>query len=147
MNLKRLLTSSTSLAVASVFFCSCQEKASDNSKGQFEELRAQVEEIGSKVALISVHTSYLQNQSLSQHTLLYGIHDSEHKKVVGFIADSPPPQVGNFIVWDDDVYLVEAVRLHAQKKDEKKLDVTNPPRRAQVEVFVKFLSKLNPIEK
>lgn len=145
MNMTRLLT--PTLAVASVILCSCEEKAPDNFKSKFEEIKAQVEDIQSKVAVISFQTSYLQKESLSQTPLLYGVYDTEHKKVVGLIDGSPPPQVGNVIVWDDDVYLIQAIRLHTEKKDEKTPGIVNPSRRAQVEVLVKFLSKLNPGEK
>ena|GEM_PF-5740015 len=108
---------------------------------------------GQSIEDIKKSTDYLFTQSITMQEQLtslqstYLLHDIEHKKVVGILHKIPPLQVGNAVVWDDDVYQVEAIRLLSQKRGEEKIGETTLKRTADVEVFVKFLGKAEPYDK
>ena len=121
---------------ALLFFCSCEKKQASD----------QLEDIKKKVDVVFTQTSNIQGQLTSLEQPSYFLHDTEHKKTVGILKQTSSPQVGHFIIWDDDVYQVEAIRLHTEKQGEEKLNKTTVNRTLTVEVFVKFVSKLTPSE-
>jgi hypothetical protein len=120
-------------------FTSCDRKSSGEIESKLSELEGILKSTW-------IQTGQIQGSLWELTPTRYGLIDSQHKKFVGFLKCSPPPQVGTAIVWDDDVYVVELVRLHTRKKDEAKIDNSDTlvERQVDVEVMVKFLSKLNP---
>lgn len=139
-----IMTASTrNIAFTILSFClsACEQQPS-------HELNSKLDDLKSKVDLISIQTTQMQGSLNALTPIKYGVTDTEHKKFVGFLTGSPAPQVGTAIVWDDDVYLVELIRLHTQKKYERKIggSDTTVERPVDVEVMVKFLNKVNSAE-
>ena len=123
MNMTRKVILSLAIVIC---LCSCDEKSSiGDIKNTVTEMK-------------------LKDNVREAFSPEYILSDSEHKKVVGILKYSPAPQTGNFIVWDDDVYQVQAIRFHTTKQAAWKNENKPEERSASVEVFIKFVSKLIP---
>lgn len=109
--------------------------------GEHEELK----KIDGKLGVVLQQTTSLSMESLSSEKTVYGLWDDEHKKLIGLLKNAPALQVGNAIVWDDDVYEVKLLRYTARKSSETNLDDANktPVRSSgDMHVIVQFVGKL-----
>lgn len=121
---------------ASMLFVCCENRQSSELK-----------DIKKGVDVIGPLTMNIQGRLTSLEQPTYLLNDIEHGKIVGALKQTPPPQVGTFVIWDDDVYEVEAIRLHSEKLGDEKINETTVKRTALVELFVKFVSKVTPSDK
>jgi hypothetical protein len=122
---------------AFVILSSCERRQQD----------AELKDIKKTVDFLFTQSMSVQGQLTSLEQPSYLLHDMEQRKIIGILHKTPPLQVGNVIVWDDDVYQVEAIRLLSQKRGEEKVGETTLKRTADIEVFVKFVSKVIPSDK
>lgn len=109
--------------------------------------KREVKDINTTLGVILQQTSSLAMEMPSLKRT-YFLWDNEHKKVIGILKNAPLLQVGNVVVWDDDVYEVQGIRLLTRKPSETLVgDKTKTPQRSgDMQAFVKFVSKLQPAE-
>ena len=131
--MKFILCFSLSLAVF-LLLSSCQKQQPS------DELNRKIEDIKTTVDVLFKQAVFIQSDLTKPPA--YILYDNEHKKNIGLLKTSLSLQLGNFIVWDDDIYEIKAVRVVSQKRGDEK-EVGMEVRSVEtVEVGVKFLTKM-----
>jgi len=98
------------------------------------------------IAVINAHTDFIFQESVrsSLDRSVCMVIDTEHNKIVGAIRTTYPPQQGNYLEWNDDVYVVEAVRFQTEEKGEEKGEEKageSTRRGVNVQLSVRFVGK------